>query len=360
MNLLINRDEIAQSLAKQILKRKLQSGNFSWDQLNRYINECRQTYRDTQHIVVDFNEVNNLINKEINRSKKQISSYYKSIKKSMIDWLIQNLDQLSLTKQELINLYLSDSAPNFTKCIGPQLTNNPHWIMSLEDAEPEQPIFIRNICNNEFLLQFCLENKHEFWFLDSGYTNFLLPKQKLWHRLVHNHLHHGNINISYPSDRLNQLPSLPCSWRKKGRTILVVESSDSYARIQGTTLDEWRNSVRDKLKNHTDRPIEFRSKKMSRKTRSTVFDLLNHSKEYYCVVSDSSSAAIESIWAGVPAFTLGRHITNSVSKNNLSDIEDPYKGDIEPWLRAISYNQFTFEELKNGTAINLIKQYGNL
>lgn len=360
MNLLINRDEIAHSLTKQLLKRKLRSENFCWYQLNQYVDKCRQIYQSTQHIVVDFNEVNNLINKEINRSKKQISAYYKSTKKIMFEWLIQHLDQLPLTNQELIDLYLRDSAPSFTKCLGPQLTDDPNWITSLQDVDLQKAFFIRNIFNNESLLQFCLQNNHEFWFLDSGYTNFLLPKQKIWHRLVHNHIHHGNNNISYPSDRLDQLPCLPRSWRKKGRTILVVESSDSYHRLQGTSLQDWRKTIVDQLKNYTDRPIEFRSKELSRKTRSTVFDLLSNSKEYHCVISDSSNAATEAIWAGVPAFTLNRHITNSVSKNNLEEIENPYKGDIEPWLRAISYNQFTFEELKNGTALNLIKHYGHV
>jgi hypothetical protein len=74
-------------------------------------------------------------------------------------------------------------------------------------------------------------------------------------------------------------------------------------------------------------------------------------------VSINSNAATESIWAGVPVITLDKHITNSVSRNRLSDINNLYRGPLGNWLAILSYSQFTYEELINGTAVEIIKKY---
>jgi hypothetical protein len=75
------------------------------------------------------------------------------------------------------------------------------------------------------------------------------------------------------------------------------------------------------------------------------------------VININSNAATEAIWAGVPAITLDRHVSNSVTKNSLSDINNLYRGNIANWLCMLSYSQFTYEELLNGTATNILKKY---
>jgi len=91
-----------------------------------------------------------------------------------------------------------------------------------------------------------------------------------------------------------------------------------------------------------------------------LFHELLFNDEYYCVVSLNSNAATEAIWAGIPAITLGQHVTNPVTKNSLSDIDNLYYGDITQWLCMLSYSQFTKEELLDGTAARLVRKYGNV
>ena len=80
-------------------------------------------------------------------------------------------------------------------------------------------------------------------------------------------------------------------------------------------------------------------------------------EDYYCVVNINSNAATESVWAGIPAITLDRHITNPVTKNKLSDVNDLYRGSLAQWLSMLSYSQFTYDELIDGTAGAIVKKY---
>ena len=57
--------------------------------------------------------------------------------------------------------------------------------------------------------------------------------------------------------------------------------------------------------------IRFRKKAPKKKRSNLHKELLND--DYYCVVN-TSNAANQAIWAGVPAITLDRHITNRYKK----------------------------------------------
>ena len=128
--------------------------------------------------------------------------------------------------------------------------------------------------------------------------------------------------------------------------------------MQGTTLDEWKGWVTKELQKHTDRPIEFKPKEQDRKTRTSVYDLLNSQpKEYYCVISDSSAAAVEAVWSGIPIITLSPHVSSPIARNSLSDINDLYCGPIGDWLCALSYSQFTKQEMFNGTALKIMSKF---
>ena len=75
------------------------------------------------------------------------------------------------------------------------------------------------------------------------------------------------------------------------------------------------------------------------------------------MISDSSAAAIEAIWLGIPVITLGRHISSAVARNDLGQINDLYRGSIGDWLCALTYSQFTKKEMYDGTALKIIKEH---
>jgi hypothetical protein len=160
----------------------------------------------------------------------------------------------------------------------------------------------------------------------------------------------------FPADRLNLLPSMPTPWRNNNGAILVIENSEYHHQMFGTTLSAWREQVQAELKKYTNRTIIFRPKELNRKIRDSLYDILQNS-DYYCVITDASAAAIEAVWAGIPIITLRQHISTSVARTSLSDIDNLYRGPIGDWLCALSYSQFTEKEMYNGTALKLIKKY---
>jgi hypothetical protein len=89
-----------------------------------------------------------------------------------------------------------------------------------------------------------------------------------------------------------------------------------------------------------------------------VYELLkDNPNDYYCVISESSVAAIEAIWLGIPVITLKQHVSAPVARTQISDINNLYRGPIGDWLCALSYCQFTKAEMLNGTAAKITRKF---
>lgn len=212
---------------------------------------------------------------------------------------------------------------------------------------------IRNTVGNEELLVTKIDNNHPMWFIDSGYTNFL-EEHKKWHRLVRNHLHYGKF-FQAPADRLGNFKEFPKPWREGGDIIYVIEPGPFAASVFHCDLKTWKYDIERELRQYTDKKIKFREKAPKRQRTNLHRELAN--EDYYCVVSINSNAATEAIWQGVPAVTLGAHVTNPVTVDKLSDINNLYRGPLGEWLCMLSYQQFTKEEIVTGKAGNLVKKY---
>jgi len=361
MNVLINADEWLAPWHKQFVVKQLKQRPWTidWFETDKYIRECKKEYKKSGLITVDFNRVNYLLNRDLDGLRNNINATYKQTFQQQKANTLDTIKQLGLSDDTIIDTYLEKSESGFAKLIAGQLSDNLNWIINAKDADNNQPFFIRNVINNEDLLKKCLEQPLEFWFVDSGYTNFLEDKKKKWHRLVKDHIHYGPQKKNFPSDRLCLFPKTPKGWRRKGSVILVIEGSPNHYQMRGTTLEAWREHITQEIQKYSDRPIEFRPKELSRKNRVSVYETLRETKDYYCVVSDSSAAAVEAIWTGTPVITLERHITNPVARNSLADIDNLFRSDIEQWLKLLSYSQYTFEELCDGTAVGIAKEYFN-
>lgn len=260
-------------------------------------------------------------------------------------------------EENIFEMYRNSPYKNFVKGTGLTLQPDSDFIRRKDFTDYTQDCLIRNTVGNEELLVTKIDKGYPMWFIDSGYTNFLEFNKK-WHRLVRNHLHTGEF-FKAPVSRLDGFKKFPVPWRKGGDTILVIEPGPFAASVFHIDLKTWKYEIEQELRKHTNRPIKFREKKPLRQ-RTKLFDELLFNDEYYCVVSLNSNAATEAIWAGIPAITLGQHVSNPVTKNSLSDINDLYYGDITEWLCMLSYSQFTKEELMDGTAVHLVRKYMNV
>jgi hypothetical protein len=276
-------------------------------------------------------------------------------KKFYFKLINQNLDYFvdKIGEDVIFDQYKKSWKQNFVKSVGYQIDPKAVMVRRTKFNNPQENCLIRNTVGNEQLLISKIDNKLPFWFIDSGYTNFVESNKK-WHRIVENHLHYGQF-FDAPADRLGNFKTFPKPWKTGGDKILVIEPGSFAANIFHVNIADWKKWVVEELRKHTDKEIVFREK-FPKKTRPNLFKHLNE-EDYYCVISINSNAATEAVWAGVPIITLGTHITNPIARNKLSDINDLYRPNIASWLAMLSYSQFTYEELLDGTAVKLIKKY---
>ena len=361
MKLLVNDKEIARFLIELVnvsdackhieLDQRHTAGMIAWiietkNKSNFNLEKHRDKIKQkiTQGIRKDLKVWVDLINQQISNHKKY---FYKNIHQH-IDVLIDRLGE-----EQILELYRSHPKQNFIKTVGFQIDPSAEMMRRRHFDSVQEDCLLRNTVGNEQILVSKIDNHLPFWFIDSGYTNFIEPNKK-WHRLVRNHLHF-NQNFVAPANRLGIFSSFPRPWRRDGTKILIVEPGEFAAGIMHVEAQSWGQQVAEELKKYTDRPIEFRSK-TNKKTRTSLYQQLLVG-DYYCTVSINSNSAVESIWAGVPAITLDKHVSNPVTKSSLSDVNNLYYGPLGDWLAWLSYCQFTFEELMDGTALDIIRKY---
>jgi hypothetical protein len=256
-------------------------------------------------------------------------------------------------EEELLELYKNSNYQHFVKSVGLNIDPTASLIRRKRFESYDENCLIRNTVGNEKLLITKVDKQLPFWFIDSGYTNFLEEK-KVWHRIVKNHLHHGK-KIDAPVDRLGMFKRFPNQWRESGDRILIIEPGPFAAGIFHVDLKTWKYDVEAELRKYTDKKIVFREK-APKKTRENLFQHLLD-EDYYCLININSNAATEAIWAGIPVVTLGQHVSNPVSVNSLSQINQLVRPNLAQWLCDLSYSQFTYDELLNGTAVEIIRGY---
>lgn len=315
----------------------------------------------------------NRLRDTINIGKKTIK---KLIKRRLVNILLEQFEDICVSiggtrargKRLLLARYLDSQSQSYMKKLANGVYKKTSYRTVDSYSQTQSDCLIRNILNNEQLLHNKIKNKFPFWFVDSGYTNFIHTKgRKEFHRLCRNDIHAVKPKHVFPMDRLLNMIvnsrtltegfSFPKYWRITGNTVLIIPPSLHVCKVYGLDQQKWIKEQKEKLKKVTDRPIKVRKKQGTRKTRTTLYQDVLEDKSVYCVVGYNSNALTEAVWAGVPIITLGNHITNPVSRNSIEQINDLYRDDVSQWLCYLSYSQFTSEEIYNGTAKKILETW---
>lgn len=232
-------------------------------------------------------------------------------------------------------------------------------IISTDDfiyEESNEPIVLRGILKYK-LMQRCLSDLRTFYYMDTGY--FGNGRWKTWHRIVKNNLQHTKI-IPRPGDRFKLFNKSFTPWRKSGRNILIALPDEKPCKFYGINRDQWISSTVSQIKQYTDRPIILRErapKRIDRIKSDTLQSALD--QNVFALVTFNSIAAVESVFAGIPVFTLApANAASPVGLQDLSQIESPYYADSDKlyaWACHLSYGQFHINELRSGKAKELLE-----
>jgi hypothetical protein len=222
-------------------------------------------------------------------------------------------------------------------------------------------IILRGILKHKIMKQ-CWKDNRTFFYMDTGYfgnerTSSNPNGWKYWHRIVKNDLQHSEI-IARPDDRFKKFNKTFTPWKKDGRKILVAAPDEKPCKFYGVNKDNWVKQTVESIKQYTDRPVEVRErapKRIDRIANDTLQQALD--KDVFALVTFNSVAAIESIFYGIPAFTLAPNAASPVALQDLSKINEPYYADSDKlyvWACHLAYGQFHTDELKNGQAMEML------
>jgi hypothetical protein len=181
---------------------------------------------------------------------------------------------------------------------------------------------------------------------------------KLWHRVVANDLQHGAVQPR-PPDRW-QRHQIAMPKRTHGTHIVIAAPDAKPCIFYGINLEQWLEQTMATLRQHTDRPILVRQRNPNRQTR-LANDFTASLQDVHAVVTFNSIAATESILAGVPVFVLAP--TNAalpMANRDLANIEQPWfphTDQIHAWACYLAYGQFHNNELQDGTALKILKEW---
>jgi hypothetical protein len=225
------------------------------------------------------------------------------------------------------------------------------------------PIILRGILKHKIMKR-CWQDGRTFYYVDTGYfgnerTGTNPNGWKYWHRIVKNDLQHGEI-VSRNGDRFKQFNKKFHPWKKQGRSILIAAPDEKPCKFYGTTQEKWLAETVDTIKKYTDRPIKIRqraAKRIDRIANDTLQSALDD--DVFALVTFNSVAAVESIFYGIPAFTLApANAASPVALQDLSKINEPYYPDedkLYAWACHLSYGQFHVNELKDGSFLKILE-----
>lgn len=164
-------------------------------------------------------------------------------------------------------------------------------------------------------------------------------------------------------------------WRINGKYILVCLQRNGGWSMNGLDVMDWCNKIIKKIRQYTDRPIvvrthpgdDKRAMQYIKKLKdpavqvSKKLDIKDDLVNSWACVTYNSSPGVASAIEGIPVFVTDPNPKISqaydVCNTDLSKIETPETPNRQNWIEKISMCHFNFNDLKNGTAWNIIKEY---
>ena len=214
--------------------------------------------------------------------------------------------------------------------------------------------------------KWCIKEAKDFYFMDHGYfTN--AHDSPHWLRITKNK-HCQNVLQDRPADRYEKNFKQDLKpWKKHGSKILVLPPTNAIANFFG--VEDWLDTTLKTLKANTDRDIVVREKpynptvaidhvgatvKIDKPTKNQ--GRINWS-DYYAMVTYNSNTMIASLAEGVPVFCDPLNSAAApISETDFTKIETPKYGDRVALFSSLAYNNWTLQEMANGTAWRMLNE----
>jgi len=153
-------------------------------------------------------------------------------------------------------------------------------------------------------------------------------------------------------DRFNALGIDVKPWRKGGDYVLVAPPSKYVAALEGLNTQAWLEMVVEKIRQVIDLPVVL-------KPKDGEMPMVEALSRAYALVTMASNAAIDALVEGVPVFTSPAAAAGGCAFHDLNQLPDAQE--LAPqWDRRglfadLAYQQFTYSEIADGTALSILQ-----
>lgn len=162
-------------------------------------------------------------------------------------------------------------------------------------------------------------------------------------------------------------------WSAKGKYILIALQRNGGWSMGKLDVMEWCKNTIDTVRQYSDRPIIVRAHPGDKRARnylrlnypnvkiSNNEHLMEDFKNCWAVITYNSSPSVAAAIEGIPVFVTDPEPQKSqafdVCNIDLSQIESPQRPERQQWIERLAMSHFNFDELKQGIAWNIIKEY---
>ena len=213
--------------------------------------------------------------------------------------------------------------------------------------------------------KWCEKEHRDFYFMDHGYfTN--AHDSPHWLRITKNK-HCQNILQHKSADRYEKHFKQDIKPWNKGKRILVLPPTNAIANFFNVT--NWLDDIMKILRNNSDRPIDVREKPYNpnieidhvgatvKVDRPTVNRGNINWQDYHATVTYNSNTMVASLANGVPVLCDPVNCAAApISETDFSKIETPKYGDRIALFSSLAYNNWTLQEMANGTAWRMLNE----
>ena len=264
---------------------------------------------------------------------------------------------------------------NWTKCLSHKIwpAIKEGW---QDDGKGRNINFFWGLAGNNIMaIRTCIQTGQPWYMVDTGYLSKQITRypepvindlDRTYFRICKGSIH-TNKGMVLDGARLQKLESqgidvefkgCDTSDDKRGHIVVAPSSQTVTYHINGMSQDEWVQKVTNEIKKYTDREIVFRNKpRPGNEWWGT--ELKDDLKGAHCLVTNMSLSAIEAVLHQTPIITEGRNVASPIAGQDISKIEKPLRPGrktVTEWLRFVANNQFTLEEIRNGTAFDILQQ----
>jgi len=213
--------------------------------------------------------------------------------------------------------------------------------------------------------KWCEKENKNFYFMDHGYfTN--AHDRPHWLRITKNK-HCQNVMQKRSADRYEKYFKKEIKEWNKGKKILVLPPTNAISNFFG--VESWLDHTLKILKENTDREIDIREKPYNptvavdhvgatvKIDRPTVHKGNINWSQYHATVTYNSNTMIASLENGVPVFCDPINSAAApISETDFSKIETPKYGDRIALFSCLAYNNWSLQEMANGTAWRMLNE----